>query len=452
VLVDCYDVLHHPRKKRTLMDKLINGANRSLRSAALQRLTTKLADEGKIDQAWKCFRDAQRASPDDPNLSTLEVILLTNQGKLELARERARYWIARLKRDKEHDLDHMIEFLENMASDNNSAMFDMSSRRIPELGELKELIDKASPAVGDDYDIEVDEHENIGVLIPSKALLLLEKRWLQHTPVGKPALTSLDYFEQEDPWEPAIAQGWLEFLKANPRALNSFDILDDIVQCVRQSADARTPWVDDQLLRPLLSRAHQILTHTVTAHALGECTLPWTVMENRPALRLFTGMIYLELDRGRFADALPNMERMVYEFNPVDNHGMRADLLEDYLRRAEYEKALALAAKYPNDGMPDLEFGRVLALSGLKQRDEAARLLADAREKSPLIVKYLIAKNPRQPKFSGLGISVGGKDEAWIYRNKYLDIWELTDAIDLLKSSKKRPVAGENTTQDIPGF
>ncbi len=452
VLADCYDVLHHPRKKRMLLDKLANGVNRELRSAALQRLTTMLADEEKVDQAWECFRDAQRASPDDPNLSTLEVLLLTTQGKPELARERARYWIARFKRDKDRDLNDLIELLENMADDNNSVMFDVSSKHTPGLGELKDFIGQVPPPVSGNYDIEFDENEGIGVLTPDKNILLLEKRWQQCVPVGKPALTSLSYFEQEDPWGSSIAHTWLEFLKVNPQALDSIDILDDVVLCVRQLEDADLPWIADQLLRPLMVRAEELLMDAVSCRNLDNRTIPWVAMDNRPALRLLCGLIYLDLDLGRYADALPRMERMVYEFNPVDNHGMRADLLEAYLRRAEYEKALALAAKYPNDGMPDLVFGRVLALCGLKQRDKAAQALADARENSPLIIKYLTAKNPRKPKFSGFGISVGGKDEAWIYRDKYLDLWELTDAISLLKSSNKKSSTGENTTRDIPGF
>ena len=48
--------------------------------------------------AWALFADTQRAAPDDPALSHLEIVMLLSQGRHAEARERARFWVAKLQR------------------------------------------------------------------------------------------------------------------------------------------------------------------------------------------------------------------------------------------------------------------------------------------------------------------------------------------------------------------
>ena len=48
--------------------------------------------------AWALFADAQRAAPDDPALSHLEIVMMLGQGRHAAAQERARFWVAKLQR------------------------------------------------------------------------------------------------------------------------------------------------------------------------------------------------------------------------------------------------------------------------------------------------------------------------------------------------------------------
>lgn len=105
VLTDCYTALNKPRKKRALVERVSHARSAVLRSAALQRWCTLLADSGDMDEAWRVFQLAQRADPDSSSLGHLEVILLLTSGRRDQAVERARYWLARLRRGNHENLD-----------------------------------------------------------------------------------------------------------------------------------------------------------------------------------------------------------------------------------------------------------------------------------------------------------------------------------------------------------
>ena len=98
VLADAYDALDKPALKRKLLKRAIDEGRGALRADALQRTATILADERDFAGAWEHFRLAQRENPDDPSLAHLEVILLTDQQRFDEAAERAKFWLAKLKR------------------------------------------------------------------------------------------------------------------------------------------------------------------------------------------------------------------------------------------------------------------------------------------------------------------------------------------------------------------
>ena len=62
------------------------------------------------------FAGAQRPSPDDPSLSHLEVVMMPSQGRHAEARERARFWIAKLQRHHDREVPAaMMVWLRNIA-------------------------------------------------------------------------------------------------------------------------------------------------------------------------------------------------------------------------------------------------------------------------------------------------------------------------------------------------
>jgi hypothetical protein len=115
---------------------------------------------------------------------------------------------------------------------------------------------------------------------------------------------------------------------------------------------------------------------------------------------------------------------------------MRDHLSHAYLRRGEPHKTVALTARYPDDFCgPTLN--RILALYMLEQHDAAVVELQLAARHHMTALKMLLAAKPTAPKaVSQFGITVGGKEEAWLYRRATHDLWEKAQA---LESAAKSP-------------
>ena len=88
--------------------------------------------------------------------------------------------------------------------------------------------------------------------------------------------------------------------------------------------------------------------------------------------------------------------------------------------------------------MVEIIFGRVLALYRLGQQDEALTALEQASKMLPKVLRYLTHKRVRKPKLETHGVMIGGDDQAWLYREQMLEIWQATpDIIDWLKKAGK---------------
>ncbi len=105
-------------------------------------------------------------------------------------------------------------------------------------------------------------------------------------------------------------------------------------------------------------------------------------------------------------------------------------LVNEYLRTGRDEKALALAEQYPNDTAPETRFGAVLALVRLRRLREAERALHTARSDLPKTAQYLLPSRIRRPRpLQGTieaAASVGGDDQAWLYRDEMRAVWQQT--------------------------
>ena len=128
---------------------------------------------------------------------------------------------------------------------------------------------------------------------------------------------------------------------------------------------------------------------------------------------------------------------MVLTLNPNDNQGMRDYLIHDYLRLNRIKEALALAGKFPDDMAP-VQYGTVLALFMDKQEEAASSALKTARARFPEIAKMLLADKPKPPRLLEGLVRVGGKDEAWFYRQDNLDLWQASGGLDWLTNISAR--------------
>ena len=429
-LMDCYLALGKERRRARLLAAALARGDRILRTAALQRRTTMLADKGDTDGAWESFLEAQREDPDNPNHGSLEVTLLVSRGETGRARERARFWIARMERMRDPELADVIAFLRTVAADPHGAMAGIDRQRNPGLDRLAELF-SATPAPQLHY-AAIDRGEAGRVLQPDQALGKIEARWREVFEQVKPGLTGTQH-DFTGMWN--HPRPWLDLLERNPLAWQSLDVIDDLAMAV----EALQPiGADATLLEPLLARGVALLEANLNAAPSGNGTFQWDWMENRPALRMLAHLAYRAFDAmdsgGPCERAIALGERML-AFNPNDNHFAREPLTRAYLKSGRTQAALDLGDRYPDDFCgPTLN--RILALVRLGRRGDALARLSDVAKDHRVAVDVLLADNPKPPKpDGGAGITVGGKEEAWEYRATHRALWERDGALDWLRAA-----------------
>ncbi len=422
------DLSGYSKRTRLIATVLVRG-ERGLRVAALERRSTILADRGDLEAAWQSFRDAQREDPEDPNLATLELTLLVSRGEIEQARERARFWISRLERKRDPELAGFIGFLRRIHADPHAAMAEGDAKRFPGLDRLGALL-AAAPAPQAQY-TAADRGESGWVLEPLAALAAFESRWRKVFPQTKPGLIATQH-GFEGMWNTPAR--WLDFLERHALAWQSFDVLDDLAMAV----DVLQPMgAGATILEPLLERGAALLELNLAA-AAGGATLQWGWPENRPALRMLAHLAYraaAAMDRSASHERFVGVAERLLALNPGDNHFVREPLTRAYLARGWPEKVVALTERYPDDFCgPALN--RILALVSLERRGEALVALRAAAQEHRVAIEMLLAAAPKQPKpDAGPGITMGGKQEAWEYREAHHALWQRDGALDWLRAA-----------------
>ncbi|QGU33804.1 SEC-C domain-containing protein [Thermochromatium tepidum] len=471
LLCDAYDRLDHWRKKLGLLQHVCEEAGRALRAAAWQRLGIMHIDSGDYHLAQMAFTAAQRSDPDSPGTALLEITLLVAQHKDDLARERARFWMHRFRR-LGVESERLWAFFQQVIVDPQAAMVNTQSdvldpalvdlhdwvkvamaRPLPDYGRVKrrapraqtpmsphstqfELfaeLDAHTPPSGDTDDAEAlpdawsDTGQPVSLRAPSE-VRASEALWRRLYPGGKPYSIHLTLAEGIDVWsEP----GWLDHLLGHPELADSLDVLDDLATALYVHPDSSLPWIAHALLTPVLDRAWSILQQVLPPDAGRQ--LPWSIEANRPALRLLFRRYLAHAQAGCSKEARHTLETLL-RLNPQDNHGARAELMNLYLRDGEDERALALARRFPGDRLADLAYGEVLALYRLGREERARTVLQSVVRRLPRIPRYLTRKRIKRPRLDPLGVTLGGEDQAWLYREAMRDVWAAEPgALDWLK-------------------
>jgi hypothetical protein len=148
-------------------------------------------------------------------------------------------------------------------------------------------------------------------------LLRIQQLWHDVFPLTKPFSAQDQPFGGDRVWEPDIESQWCEFLHENPQSFDSLDILDDLATAVGRHSQAQSPWVDALLLCPVLARSAELVE--ATCSEAGELVLPWSIEENRPALRGLFRLFQQQLGGGNRAAAMATANRLL-RLNPSDDH------------------------------------------------------------------------------------------------------------------------------------
>jgi len=421
-LLDCYDRLNNPLKKKRLLERAMAAPDKALRAASMQRQCTIYADRGEYSLAWTLFQQAQRLAPDDPGLSHLEILILKSQGEHAHAKERAAFWIARLSKDKTGQYADLIAFLRQATDDLGGSLLNVLQENHPALQEYVELMTRL-PAPACHYTLNPTENST-GPLDPDAALQQLFPQW---EPYSHALLESSPAIN----WQDRLP--WLTWLEKNPLAWQSFEILLDIVQALNDT-EPRINGMEHDMVLPLLLRAEALLRLIIGQHRAEGPVLEWGWRENRPALSLLASLAFYHAEHDDPERAASLLEWCVLTLNPNDNQGLRDPLIHHYLRVNRIDDALRLAARYPDD-LPAMQYGGILALYMADKIEEAARQLKQTARDYPAIASMLLSANPRRPALNAGFSTLGGKDEAWYYREDNLDAWQQSGGLAWLRQA-----------------
>lgn len=426
MLCDAYFELGHPIKRLRLVESMMQIPDRVLKSAAMHRRCSMLADEGKYPAAWKLFKEAQRVDPDNPSLAHLEVILLISQGDVGEAQERARFWAVRLRK-LGYDGEEIVDLLDEVADDPSAFVEALElggdAAGVDEQSLLRLIgLVEALPPPACHYRLQPRADE-AGPLEADAELAKVETEWRDVF------MAEVDSDGDGDPW---AETAWLDWLAGHPLAWQSFAILEDLLMAIDDAAleDDEFDSQLDAMEDALLDRALALLRLNLGENAADGCKLEWGWLENRPALRLLGRLIEVE---GGSAAELPLLEWLVLTLNPNDNQGLRERLVHVYAGSGRAADALAVCERYPKDMLGAMIYGRILALYLLERRGDAVTALAEARTRFPHIARMLTAKKPRTPKLQPGLTTLGGEDEAWYYRQSWRGVWERSGALDWMR-------------------
>jgi tetratricopeptide (TPR) repeat protein len=433
LLLTAYSNVYDVRRKTVLLDRAMALGDKAVRGNALQRRASMAADAGDYRAAWVLFQQAQRMHPDSPSLSHLEVTLLLSEGREAEARDRARFWVARLARNPDSKLDGLRGFLVSVAEQGQGALLEFAAAMDPNVDAFKDSL-RDAPPVACQYLLDPQDG-SAGPLTPRPRLERALTQWRDcfERPDDPLDLDDLDDLngldgldldpDDVDGW--ALAGEWLPLLQRHPELWNSFEALEDIVAALHDLPFAD---VGQRLAVSVVARGEALLREVLRANDAEGMRLEWSWEQNRSALQLLIDRIVPDM-AGESDDAtVACMEWLVNTLNPHDNQGFRMQLMRIYLQRGRLNDALALSDRHPDD-FASMRYNRALALFGAGRENEAAVALRAAVEESPKLLKYLLATEPKPVKSVGWGVRVGGNDEAWLYRQEHLALWQRHDAL-----------------------
>jgi tetratricopeptide (TPR) repeat protein len=175
------------------------------------------------------------------------------------------------------------------------------------------------------------------------------------------------------------------------------------------------------------------------AFQMGQDLLPWLILENRPFLRAYHSLGLEYLERGEIVRALKIFHNILV-MNPGDNQGVRALVIDCSFCLNLPIDVLTVCDQYPDDGMEQVIYGRVLALYQLGRKDEAREVLEEAIEFLPLVAEELVKTRHRKPKDLRPGyVTHGGADQAYYYWTEQGNHWKRTPgALEFVRACLKQ--------------
>jgi len=235
--------------------------------------------------------------------------------------------------------------------------------------------------------------------------------------MGCNLLADEDYFEAE--------KAFKDIINEMPDHLDAIHHLALVYERTERLEEARVLW------EKAVAMARKAYSEEFVE---GKDILPWLMLDNRPFLRCLHGLGCSCRNGGRIKESNKIFLEML-RFNPGDNQGIRALAIQSLFALGKPLKVLEICERYPQDCMAETLYGRVLAFYQLGDEEKAGENLTIAVELLPKVASAIIKKTMKQPrKMDQVYLTVGGDDEAYLYRMDNRYFWEETDgAIEWMK-------------------
>jgi tetratricopeptide (TPR) repeat protein len=222
-------------------------------------------------------------------------------------------------------------------------------------------------------------------------------------------------------WEagqtPAALAIFQDLLQRHPEHLDVRDSLAHVYEEIGQ----------DDRAKALLEEAVTLGRRAFPQAFRSDDLLEWGWLENRPFLRCLCSLGVVYEREGRLAEALALYQELL-SLNPNDNQGVRALAVTVLFALKRPEEVIKVCTAYPDDGMPEIIYGRALALFQLGRDDDATTTLRQAVRWRPRVAAELLKTRHRRPPSSIPGtITLGGADEAYAYWQHNGQFWGETE-------------------------
>jgi hypothetical protein len=294
----------------------------------------------------------------------------------------------------------------------------------------------------------VQDDARVRDLRPAQPQKSLEQAWRVVFPCDKPMLTARMPEDAARAWEDGYPGEWLGFLERRPEAADSLDVLDDVVGALLELERQMPQGAGEGLAARLNARACAIVR--AGAERQPDAVLPWAGLPNRPALRALVREMDLCLQRGDDARAAEVCEE-VLRLNPDDHHGLRAILVTLLLQRGDDGAAAALLARFPEDDMLAMRCGGALLAFRRGDLAVATAALQEVVTRNRFVIDYLTRDKARAPRMGDYGLSCGGRDEAWAYREEARAAWQAAPgALEWLRRTQ-RALKAQGKAKRAPG-
>ncbi|NIC38821.1 hypothetical protein HBJ58_19340 [Halomonas desiderata] len=429
LLSETYEQLGHHIAGQKAFHQLLPSLEPPAASEALCWLSAEAVKDGNPDQAMLHVLQAEALDPGSLGVALHKILSLRALGADAEAQRAAQEW---LPLARELGNDEAIAFFEAQAR--------LATMEPPDYDDPL-LTEPAAdePAPGDDKDTRLlfgapDEQLEATTRLLIRALN--QPLFPVHFEPGPPDPDSeADSQVLILPPEVEKAEGVLyrnpddldpldaELIRQYPALLQSAAFIERLGAYAGRSTSNAQQAFDQALAR----QRERLIEHTLSALPPQPACLPWGWIEHRPVLRMMQDQAMAKLaasepDKGAAIALLWK----VLALCPTDNLGVRSPLINLLLREGHDHEALSIAEHYSDDHLAETYYGRVLALVRLGRLHEAEQALRSAYRALPKVLPYLVASKRKPPKLDPTGMTIGGADQAWYYREAMREVFAAT--------------------------